>query len=195
MERFLLFSDGVSAIAVTLLVLPLVDAVTETDGDGLSVWDVLGDMRWEIFSFVLSFAVIVLLWQAHQRVFENVAGYDRPVLWAGVAWLFGVVSLAFSTALIADHGSERATVIIYILNLAVAMGALTFVTGYLARHPCLLHPGASVDADDVLDAWINIGLLVLALLLVLVFPALGFTVMVLLFLDGPVESMLHRWRR
>ncbi len=193
MERFLLFSDGVTAIAVTLLVLPLVDAVTETDGSGLDVLSVLNGMRWEMFSFVLSFAVIVLLWLSHQRIFANVAGYDRVVMWTGITWLFSIVTLAFSTALIADHGNEQATVIIYILNLAVAMGALTFLVSYLARRPALLHAGATVDAGDVLDSWINMGLLLLALVLVLVFPGLGFMVMLLLFIDGPVSRWLARW--
>lgn len=193
LERFLLFSDGVTAIAVTLLVLPLVDAVTDTDGEGLSVWDILNGMRWEMFSFALSFAVIVLLWLAHQDVFESVVGFDRPILWAGIVWLFGIVTLAFSTALIADHSGERLTVIIYIINLGVAMGALTFATNYFARHPEFLHAGVTVDGDDLLESWVQLGLLVAALLLVLVFPVLGFAVMVLLFLDGPVISMIRRW--
>ena len=195
LERFLLFSDGVTAIAVTLLVLPLVDAVTETDGAGLSVWDILDGMRWEMFSFVLSFAVIVLLWTVHQQVFEGVIGYDKALLRAGIVWLFGIVTLAFSTALIADHGAERPTVIIYIANLAVAMGALTFATIHLYRHPALMHPGVEMQSEDVLDSWVNMGLLGVALLLVLVFPGLGFWVMVLLFLDDPVKSILLRWRR
>jgi uncharacterized membrane protein len=194
LERFLMFSDGVAAIAVTLLVLPLVDAVTDSDGEGESVLDIVSGMRWEMFSFALSFVVIVVLWLDHQRVFRNVAQTSLPIVRAGILWLFGIVSLSFSTALIADHADERLTVLIYTANLAVTMGALTFTIWYLHGHPELLHPGGEIADDELLDAWINQGLILLAFVLALVVPGLGFLVMLLMFLDRPIMRVIHRWR-
>jgi uncharacterized membrane protein len=65
LERFLMFSDGVAASAVTLLVLPLVDAVTAFDHDRVSLATIFKVMRWEVFSFALSFVGNVALWLAH----------------------------------------------------------------------------------------------------------------------------------
>lgn len=195
LERFLMFSDGVAAIAVTLLVLPLVDTVTSTDGEGVSVDDILNDLRWEIFSFVLSFVVIVVLWLNHQQVFQNVTAYSVTLLRAGVVWLFAIVTLSFTTALVADHGSERITVLLYIINLGLAMASLTVATLHLQRNSQLLHDGTTISPDTILHSYINLGLLVVAFGLVLVFPGLGFWVMALLFFDGLVLGGVRRLRR
>ncbi len=192
MERFLMFSDGVAAIAVTLLVLPLVDAVTDSNREGLKVWDIIRSMDWEIFSFVLSFVVIVVLWQVHQGVFQDIRTYDPVIMRAGIVWLFAIVSLSFSTALISAHSGEQLTVIIYIVNLAVAIGSMTLATTHLHRHHELLHPDVVLDHDELLDSWINLGLVVVALLLVLIVPRLGFFVLLLLMLDTPILRLLKQ---
>jgi uncharacterized membrane protein len=192
LERFLMFSDGVVAIAVTLLVLPLVDAITDSDGDGSTVQEILMGMRWEMFSFALSFAVIVVLWMSHQRVFQSVAHANATIVRTGMLWLFGIVSISFSTALIADHADERLTVVIYTANLALTMGTMTFITWYLRRHRELLQRGAEIDDDEAVDAWVNQGLIVLAFLLALLLPGLGFAVMFLMLLDEPIVRAFRR---
>lgn len=194
LERFLLFSDGVSAIAVTLLVLPLVDAVLGADGEGYSTLEILEAMGWEMFSFVLSFVVIIMLWMGHQQVFQGVASYDQPLLRTGIVWLFSLVMLPFSTALIADHGAERTTALIYIFNLAVAVGSLTFATWHLYRRPHLMNPGDEIKTLGLYEAFIDGGLVVLAFVLVALFPALGYSVLLLLLLNDPLLRVVRkRW--
>lgn len=58
MDRLVFFTDAVAAIAITLLVLPLVDSVTEAAHDGLSVEQFIGNNVAAISGFALSFLVI-----------------------------------------------------------------------------------------------------------------------------------------
>jgi uncharacterized membrane protein len=61
-DRLVLFTDAVVAIAVTLLILPLVDAVTETRAENLGAVHVITDHKTQIYTFLLSFVVIARFW-------------------------------------------------------------------------------------------------------------------------------------
>jgi predicted permease len=78
-DRIVNFSDATVAIAMTLLVLPLVDFGGET-GEHDSLWELLSENYTAIFAFVLSFLVIWSMWVNHHRVMEYFADYDSRVL-------------------------------------------------------------------------------------------------------------------
>lgn len=117
-DRFLFFTDAVTAIAVTLLILPVVDAITQSSSKEMAVSELLKQSQGEIFGFLLSFGVIIILWMAHQRVFELVGSYSPSLMLLGLLWLLSIAVFPFSTALIADHADERATVLLYVGNVA-----------------------------------------------------------------------------
>lgn len=191
-ERFLLFTDAVVAIAVTLLILPVVDEVLQPDATHVRTVDLLRDLAGELVGFFLSFAVIVVLWIAHQRVFA-LAGTPNPwLIRLNVLWLLSITLLPFSTALIADHGDEQATVLLYVSNVALSIYCLGASSWVLSRNPQLYLPGTSISRADRLDALLNCVLVTLALLLAVIVPGLGLYVMLLLFLAGPITWLLMR---
>lgn len=104
-DRLVNFSDAVVAIAITLLILPLVDTATELNDKTVS--ELLADNWVKLLVFVISFAVIGRFWLAHHRMYENIVGYDKPLLWANLFWLLTIVFLPFPTELIAA-GAGRA---------------------------------------------------------------------------------------
>jgi len=94
------FSDGVFAIAITLLVLEL--AVPAARGKE----DLAGVLRGEwpsYFAYVVSFAIIGIMWVNHHGLMHNVARVDRPLLFFNLLLLFFVAVLPFPTALLAEH--------------------------------------------------------------------------------------------
>ena len=107
-ERLLTFVDAVVAIAITLLVLPLVDLAGEL-GDGGSVADLIGDHLAELGSAVLSFVVIARLWLAQHETVRDVVAQDRRVTQLMLLWLLLIVFLPVPTALLADGGSQALT--------------------------------------------------------------------------------------
>ena len=66
--RVLAFTDGVFAIAITLLVLGISEPVLGArSGEAGALWDALGDLLPEIISFFIGFAVIGRYWVAHHQ--------------------------------------------------------------------------------------------------------------------------------
>lgn len=191
-ERFLLFSDAIAAIAITLLILPLVDSVQESTEGGLSAADIVRDNRWEFFSFLLSFVVILSLWLAHQGVFNGVRWVDPPLMAAGMGWLLAIVFLPFTTALIANHADEQTTLVLYVANVAVAIYALTVSTWWLHRHPVDMHQHERVSAAHLAGSLRTSILITLALVVALVLPQVGFLVMLLLGLNKPLARLMAR---
>src|SRR3954454_3821630 len=85
LDRFVTFLDAVVAIAITLLVLPLVDVIGGTHA-GRDLASVFSDEAGTFGTFFLSFALIARLWLAHHRIVEGVGAYDGAFLLVNLAW-------------------------------------------------------------------------------------------------------------
>jgi uncharacterized membrane protein len=95
------FSDGVFAVAITLLALDLAQPNPELHG--VSLLRQLGD-HWPSFAaYVVSFLTIGIIWVNHHTLFRNIAHVDRPLLFLNLLLLFFVVSIPFVTIMIADY--------------------------------------------------------------------------------------------
>ena len=113
-------SDGVFAIAITLLVLPLTDA----DLQGGPLQEKLLDLRSPFFAFVLSFVVIGRYWLAHHDDVREMMGVDNRVLVANLVFLFFIVLLPFPTALLGEVGGLLPTLIYAVTIIATALSSL-----------------------------------------------------------------------
>src|SRR5919202_1825668 len=115
-ERTITLTDAVIAIAMTLLVLPLVDLAPEIDDKGLG--DLLRTHGSELLGFVLSFLVIYLLWAAHERAFavQEVAPPSLQTL--NMLWLLGIAFLPFPTALVGRQ-TTNASAFFYLVTMLV----------------------------------------------------------------------------
>src|SRR5215468_10964520 len=91
------FSDGVFAIAITLLVLSI-----RVAGHGTLTEQLLE--AWpQYFAYVVSFLTIGIMWMNHHTILAHVTRVDRPLLVLNLLLLMGVVAIPFPTALVADH--------------------------------------------------------------------------------------------
>ncbi|MEQ3550086.1 TMEM175 family protein [Pseudonocardia nematodicida] len=113
LDRIPMFSDGVFAIAITLLVLPLTDARI-TEG---RVGQDLAELSPRIFTFALSFVVIGRYWMVHHRIFDRFDRADRRLMVLNLAYLFGIAFLPFPTSVLGGHGSSTPAVVLYATNL------------------------------------------------------------------------------
>ena len=73
-ERTKAFIDAAVAIALTLLILPLMESVGEVAGEGEDALTWLQDHRGQLVSFVLSFVLIALFWLIHHHLFPGSSG-------------------------------------------------------------------------------------------------------------------------
>ncbi len=96
------FSDGVFAIAITLLILEVrIPELEMVSNRGLLAG--VGRLWPSFFAFVLSFFVILLIWINHHELFRMVQGVDRALLFANGALLLMVTFIPFPTAMLARY--------------------------------------------------------------------------------------------
>jgi uncharacterized membrane protein len=134
-SRLEAFSDGVFAVAITLLVLEIHIPTGE------NLWQDLGD-EWPSFAaFFVSFWVIGIIWVNHHGVLDHLLRADRGVLYLNLLVLMTVVFIPFSTALLSEHlksgADEEVAAFVYsavFFAMAVAFGSLwTYITRHRDR--------------------------------------------------------------
>ena len=120
LERVAAFSDGVFAIAITLLILPLTEAPIR---DGHVVEDLLA-LQHQFLGLCLSFAVIGRFWLLHHDDLRMLTAASSRVLVANLVFLFFIVLLPFPTALLGDGDSAAATIIYALTMIATTLSGL-----------------------------------------------------------------------
>lgn len=196
-ERLVFFTDAVVAIALTLLVLPLVELVPEAERSGLDLPELLQENLSEIAAFLLSFVVIFRFWWAHHQLFRHVSRLSRPVVLGNLVWLLSIVFLPWPTAIITAYDPSPGTVLLYVGTLVVSSGSLTLLGIAVRRDPAVSVGRDGETRDEVLGNATTLAMLVVALVVGSVFPeAVNYKALLLLLLSGPVERVVKRfwWR-
>lgn len=174
--RLLAFSDGVFAIAITLLVLNIpVPDLRSPSADALR--DALVEAGGRVVTFAWSFALVGLYWVLHHRLYRRLHRVDGRLLWLNLLLLFTVCLIPFSAAVMGRYGDLVPAFEVYCGNLA----ALGIVYGglqiYVARRGLgRLRPGLAPG-----DVWLP-----------LVFPTV-LVVMMLAALWTPLQPGILWW--
>jgi uncharacterized membrane protein len=186
-DRLVLFTDAVVAIAVTLLILPLVDVVPEVVGEHGRSTEVITGHQAQVWSFLLSFAVILRLWFVHHQVFQHIRGYTRALMMWNAGWLLAIVILPFSTELVGAYpGDDRFTLMFYIGNILAASTCQSMVSVISYRDREVASESDPPDIEAVRGGLSAAALLAAALAVAAVIPAVSYFVLLLLFLERPV---------
>ena len=165
LERLVAFSDAVVAIAITLIVLPLVDhAIDAENATEFFAGNVIG-----LITALLSFVIVGVFWRAHHLVLAQATGSTRNVMRVEFLWLASVVFLPVATALdFAGHGPDVVALASYFGTLLVASVSLR-LQRVLLEHAGLI----PVETISFLDRWLGSLLLAVAFVLVLLVPLVG----------------------
>jgi uncharacterized membrane protein len=102
--RIMAFTDGVMAVAITLLVLNL--EVPRVPGGELD--EALVDLLPSLIAYLLSFALVGRFWIIHHRFFETMRGYDGRVVTINLTFLALIVLIPFATDLFDRYTQEAA---------------------------------------------------------------------------------------
>jgi uncharacterized membrane protein len=196
-ERLVFFTDAITAIALTLLILPLLDLVTGAGTGHLTLDQLVHEQLGEFGSFLLSFAVIFRLWWSHHRMFEHVETLHPALVRANVIWTLAIVMLPISTAVIIAFPPTAGSVALYGGTLILASGAMTALAVIVHRHPDLSGGRPPVTREQMLTTVTVLGVQLLSTLLGAVFhDRVNYWAFLLMFLAGPVESLVRaRWEK
>ncbi len=139
------FSDGVFAIAITLLII-------EVRVPHAKAGELAADLasQWPSYAaYVVSFAIIGIIWVNHHDIFERIVTVDRPLLFLNLLLLLTVAFLPFPTALLGDYIREgdnaHIAAAIYGANMTLIGLAFIAMWTYLVRVPTLLTAEVGVE--------------------------------------------------
>ena len=118
-DRLLALSDGVVAIAITLLVLQLKvpsPAKLPHPDSASELASQLGNGADQLISYVISFYVIAQFWLVHHRVFRRITGQQEGLAWWNFAFLFTITIMPFTSDLLGEFASNPLAVDIFAAN-------------------------------------------------------------------------------
>lgn len=195
-ERFKAFADAVVAIAMTLLILPLLESVSDAGRHSLSTADFFHENGGQLFSFALSFLLIANFWMEHHRQYSEVTVVTPALLWINIAWMATIVWLPVPTAMLGQMDTDPLQEIVYIGTLILTQITTLAARSYLLRNPDLttaptvrVRHGAAADIAAIV-------LFALALAVALLVGDQGYFALFLLMLTGIVSRLVYRvWTR
>jgi uncharacterized membrane protein len=166
-NRLEAFSDGVFAIAITLLILDLhVPPISSTPQGELGAR--LLELWPSYASYVVSFLVIGIIWVNHSAMFHHIERADRPVLFLNLLLLLFVVAIPFPTSMMAEYVREgganshvaAAAYSITMFGMAISFGGL-WLWVVRGRRTLLAHEEAAARSTVIRFTAGNVGYLIL----------------------------------
>lgn len=192
-DRLVNFTDGVVAIAATLLILPVAEAASKVRTNGAD--DFLRTVAPTFLMFLLSFVIIANFWLEHHRLFRRIDKFDSFMIVLNLAWMFGIVVMPVPTALIVKGDSHNVLAIaMYIGTMLWISLAQTLMGNHVRLKPELEHGEVATNSRLLGDFYVTV-LLAVALVIGLVFPEVGLFPLFIVFLVPLFVYLTHRARK
>ncbi len=154
LARLAALSDGIFAVAMTLLVLELTVPAVESlhsqqplwesgaaQSEGI-LWQALLRLAPRFLTYFMSFLTLGIFWIGQQTQLNYFTRSNRRLAWIHLAFLFAVSLMPFSTALLAEFITYRLAMAIYWLNLLL-LGLMLLISWRYARRGGLLKDEAT----------------------------------------------------
>jgi TMEM175 potassium channel family protein len=139
-SRIVAFSDGVFAIAITLLALTI-EVPTDLPASK-AIGDVLWDRRGDLLAYAISFAVLGRLWLAHHRFYSSLQRFDNKLMSLNILYLAWVALVPVTSDVLGDFGDKPTAVILY-AGIMLGLNTTFAVSIYYAHRAKLLRPEAA----------------------------------------------------
>jgi uncharacterized membrane protein len=161
LERLTTFSDGVVAVAITLLVLPLIDSLSEPRSEG--VRKTVDDNGPLLIAFFFTFAVVAMMWSLHNRVFGLLRAYNVRIFWLNLLFLSFVALLPWVSALDIlpsnlggdNTGWSPTASLTYWSVLGTVQLSIFLLAWQVRRHPQLLaDPEENITFGQLTRGWL-----------------------------------------
>ena len=155
-ERLAALSDGIFAVAMTLLVLDLRAPAKEAIHGDRDLWIALGAMAPQAIAYLMSFLTLGIFWLGQQAQLNRFARSSQRLAWTHIAFLFAVTLMPFSTRLLAEFIQFRAALLCYWANILL-LGSVLYASWRCARASNLLKEGTTAEVGKAIERRILIG--------------------------------------
>src|SRR5580704_18943170 len=149
-ERLAAVSDGIFAVAMTLLVLDLHDPARESIHSEQDLWRALCAMFPQFITYLMSFLTLAIFWNGQQAQLNLFARADRHLTWIHMAFLFAVSVMPFSTRLLAEFIGYRTALLCYWGNVFI-LGIVLFWSWRYASRAGLLKDNTPADTGKAVE--------------------------------------------
>jgi uncharacterized membrane protein len=186
MDRLVNFSDAVMAIAVTLLVLPLVDRAADAH---VTSWSSFSSQFGHLLLiFVLSFVVICRYWEVHHDLLGSLKTFDTKIFWLNAAWLLSIALVPFTSELIGGKGSDSSFVIGAYIGSLLIMSYIGILMQFVAVRSPELRRSTTPAPDNTYNGISSALAMTLAFILAVLIPSVGPAFLLLLIPAGYAEK-------
>ena len=148
-ERLAALSDGVFAVAMTLLGLDLRAPAAEAIHSEHHVWRALLALSPRLLMYMVSFMTLGIFWVGQQTQLNHLQRSDRSLTWIHLAFLFVVTVTPFSTALLAEYTEYRLALGVYWLNILL-LGATLYWSWLCAIESGLVKEDMPAHVSDAI---------------------------------------------
>ena len=195
-ERLAALSDGLFAVAMTLLVLDLKVPVAQGIESDQALLGALWQLAPRLVVYLMSFLTLGIFWVGQQAQLSHFARSDRHLTWIHLVFLFSVSLMPFSTSLMAEFITLRTALLLYWLNI-LALGAVLYGSWRYATRAGLVEAGLAALIERSVERRIVIaqGLYGLGALLCVysTYWSIGFIMLVqMIYVVGPRRGILSR---
>jgi len=142
-ERLAALSDGIFAVAMTLLVLDIHIPAAEGIHSEAQLLHALGGLAPQGIAYVMSFLTLGIFWAGQQTQLNHFEGGSRDLTWIHLGFLFWVTLMPLTTRLLAEFIEYRAALVAYWLNILL-LGAMLFWSWSYALHHKLVKEDTDV---------------------------------------------------
>jgi uncharacterized membrane protein len=143
LERLIFLSEGVYAIALTLLAIELVLPESSADLHDRELLKSLLESWPKVLAFLTSFTVIANFWVGHNVLFQHVRRFDGGMMWLALLQLLCVAFIPFPTSVIGSHISDPVAQQFYFSTLLVAGLVMAALWWYMTSRRRVLEPDLS----------------------------------------------------
>ena len=184
-DRVTMFTDGVFAIIITILVLEI---GVPAELPEQSLREAIDETGPELLAWVISFLIVGMYWAWHRDLFNQVRYVNRDVVWLNLLFIMPAALIPFAASVLGEYHDEPIALHLYGAVLIVTSLLRWLLYGYVMRRPNLLWepPGTKTRKIGGLLAGAPIVIYVIAMLVASAAPLLS----LLLYLGVPLLYFL-----
>jgi uncharacterized membrane protein len=170
-DRLLALTDGVVAIALTLLVLqlqiPPTHDLEDNTNSASALWHALNVDGAELTSYLVSFFIIAQFWLVHHRVLRNMRGHSEGLAWRNFAFLLTLTLMPFTSDLLGRYSHNPLAITLFGINLVAISLTTQWIYLYADSHQLIADERRSRREELVgrVRAVLTVGVVSLALVL------------------------------
>ncbi len=146
LDRTTAFSDGVFAIAITLIVLTI-EVPNVADEHLRELPEELADTAPQLLTYFVTFLVMGRFWLLHHRLFGDLVGIDGRLSVINLAYLSLIAVFPFTAELLSSYGSQPSAVAVYAVGVGLVAAFDSLMTWY-ALNNALIDPEAREETRD-----------------------------------------------